>query len=126
MKRATAVGEERVIGGRTMKQVAREKEATVTPTVCGTERLKGKEAILAVLNRIDEEDGFLEQLFSNAEEAIGRHCVLTKEELDALVNGDTQKIEGWLNRLDTSKVKAWLDRLNLKLDPQLAAWLWRR
>ncbi|MBA7543546.1 hypothetical protein ES705_35877 [subsurface metagenome] len=96
------------------------------PTISGEERLKGREAILAVLNRIVEEDGFLEQLVSNAEEAVGGYCVLTKEELDALVNGDTQKIEGWLNRLDTIKVKAWLDRLNLKLDPQLAAWLWRR
>lgn len=103
-------------------QATIEKTKAITPG----ERLKGREAILAVLNRIDEEDGFLEQLASNAEEAIGRYCVLTKEELDALVNGDTQKIEGWLNRVDTSKLQARLDRLNLKLDPQLAAWLWRR
>ena len=89
------------------------------------EGLKGREAILAVLNRIAEEDGFLEQLTNNPDEAL-RGYVLTKEELDALVNADIQKIEGWLSRLDMKKVEAWLNRLNQKLDPQLAAWLWRR
>jgi len=89
------------------------------------EKLNGREAILAVLNRIVEEDGFLEQLTNNPDEALKGYCVLTKEELEALVNADIEKIEGWLNRLDTRKVKAWLSRLNQKLDPPLAAWLWR-
>jgi len=81
---------------------------------------------LAILNRIAEEDGFLEQLANNSDQALRGYCVLTKEELEALVNADIQKIEGWLNRLDTRKVEAWLSRLNQKLDPQLAAWLWRK
>lgn len=86
-------------------------------------RLKGREAILAVLNRIAEEDGFLEQLVNNPGEALKGYCVLTKEELDALVNADIQKIEGWLNRLDTRRLEVWLGRLDQKLDQQLAAWL---
>lgn len=90
------------------------------------EGLKGREAILAVLNRIAEEGGFLEELVNNPGEALSGYCVLTKEELDALVNADIEKIEGWLSRLDTRKLEAWLNRLNQKLDPQLAAWLWRR
>jgi len=90
------------------------------------EGLKGREAILAVLNRIAEEDGFLEQLANNPDEALSGYCILTKEQLDALVNADIEKIEGWLNRLDMKKVEAWLSRLNQKLDPQLAAWLAKR
>ncbi len=104
-----------------MAQATTEK-IKITPR----ERSEGRKAILAVLNRIIEEDGFLEKLINNPDKAVGRYCALTKEELDALVNGDVKKIEGWLKRIDTSKVSAWLDRLNLKLDPQLAAWLWRR
>ncbi len=90
------------------------------------EGLKGREAILAVLNRIVEEDGFLEQLTNNPDEALRGYCVLSKEELEALVNADIEKIEGWLNRLDMVKVEAWLNRLNQKLDPPLAAWLCRK
>lgn len=109
-----------------MKQAARERTATVTPTVSGEQRLEGREAILAVLNRIAEEDGFLEQLTNNPDEALGGYYVLTKEELNALVNADIEKVEASLSRLDTRKLEAWLSRLNQKLDPQLVAWLWHR
>lgn len=95
------------------------------PTISGEERLKGREAILAVLNRIVEEDGFLEQLVNNPDEAL-RGYVLTKEELNALVYADIEKIEGWLNRLDMVKVEAWLNSLNQKLDPPLLAWFCRK
>jgi len=102
------------------------RRATRKRTATGEERLKGREAISAVLNRIAEEDGFLEQLANNSDQALTGYCVLTKEELEALVNADIQKIESWLSWLDTRKVEAWLSRLNQKLDPQLAAWLWRK
>jgi len=74
------------------------------------ERLKGKEAILAVLGRAADDSKFLAQLADNPTEALTEYYTLTQEELAALASGDIKKIESWLG----------------KLDQRHATWLWCR
>lgn len=74
------------------------------------ERVKGREAVLAVLNRAAEDSEFLARLAENPDEALNEYYTLTHEEVAALVSGDIRKIEGWLG----------------KLDQHQATWLWCR
>jgi hypothetical protein len=74
------------------------------------EKVKGKEAILAVLARAADDEKFLAQLADNPTEAISLYYVLTPEEITALVTGDIKKIESWVG----------------KLDKRHATWLWSR
>ena len=74
------------------------------------EKLKGKEAILAVLARAADDSDFLARLAENPAEALTEYYTLTQEELAALASGDIEKIEGWLG----------------KLDKRQATWLWCR
>ncbi|MBA7617206.1 hypothetical protein ES703_24518 [subsurface metagenome] len=74
------------------------------------EKLKGKEAILAVLARAADDSEFLARLADNPAEALTEYYTLTQEELAALASGDIKKIEGWLG----------------KLDKRHATWLWCR
>ena len=74
------------------------------------EKLKGKEAILAVLARAADDSQFLARLANNPAEALSEYYTLTQEELAALASGDIKKIEGWLG----------------KLDKRHATWLWCR
>ena len=74
------------------------------------ERLKGKEAILAILARAADDSQFLARLADNPSEALSEYYALTQEEVAALVSGDIKKIEGWLG----------------KLDKRHATWLWCR
>jgi len=74
------------------------------------EKLKGREAILAVLARAADDSQFLAQLADNPAEALTEYYTLTQEEVAALVSGDIKKIEGWLG----------------KLDQRHATWLWCR
>lgn len=74
------------------------------------ERLKGREAILAVLARAADDSKFLAQLADNPTEALSGYYTLTQEEVAALVSGDIKKIESWLG----------------KLDQRHATWLWCR
>lgn len=74
------------------------------------EKLKGKEAILAVLVRAADDSEFLARLADNPAEALTEYYTLTQEELAALASGDIKKIEGWLG----------------KLDKRHATWLWCR
>ncbi|HEY77527.1 MAG TPA: hypothetical protein G4O09_00240 [Dehalococcoidia bacterium] len=74
------------------------------------ERLKGKEAILAVLARAADDSQFLAQLADNPTEALSGYYTLSQEELAALVSGDIKKIEEWVG----------------KLDKRHATWLWCR
>ena len=83
-----------------------EKTKAVTPE----ERLKGKEAILAVLARAADDSKFLARLADNPTEALNEYYTLTHEEMAALASGDIKKIEGWLG----------------KLDERHATWLWCR
>ena len=78
--------------------------------VTGEEKLKGREAILAVLARAADDSQFLARLADNPGEALAEYYTLTQEEVAALVSGDIKKIEGWLG----------------KLDQRHATWLWCR
>jgi len=74
------------------------------------ERLKGREAILAVLARAADDSQFLARLADNPGEVLNEYYTLTQEELAALASGDIKKIEGWVG----------------KLDQRHATWLWCR
>jgi len=74
------------------------------------ERLKGREAILAVLARAADDNQFLAQLADNPTEALSGYYTLTQEEVAALVSGDIKRIESWVG----------------KLDKRHATWLWCR
>ena len=74
------------------------------------EALKGKELVLAVLERAAAESDFLARLADNPDEALEDYYTLTPEEKAALVSGDINKIEAWAG----------------KLDDHLATWLWCR
>jgi len=89
-----------------MVQAAIEKTKTTTPG----ERLKGREAILAVLARAADDSKFLARLADNPTEALSEYYTLTPEEMAALAGGDIKKIESWLG----------------KLDQRHATWLWCR
>ncbi len=78
--------------------------------VTGEEKLKGREAILAVLARAADDSQFLARLADNPGEALSEYYTLTQEEVAALVSGDIKKIESWLG----------------KLDQRHATWLWCR
>lgn len=83
-----------------------EKTKAVTPK----KRLKGREAILAVLARAADDSKFLARLADNPTEALSEYYTLTQEELAALASGDIKKIESWVG----------------KLDQRHATWLWCR
>jgi hypothetical protein len=89
-----------------MAQATREKTETITTS----ERLEGREAILAVLARAADDSKFLAQLADNPHEALSEYYTLTSEELAALASGDIKKIERWVG----------------KLDQRHATWLWCR
>ncbi len=74
------------------------------------ERLKRKVRILAVLARAADDSQFFAQLGENPSEVLDEYYSLTQEEIEALLNGDIRKIEGWLG----------------KLDQRHATWLWAR
>jgi hypothetical protein len=74
------------------------------------ERRKGKEAILAILERAADDEEFLSRLAANPGEALAEYYTLTPEELAALASGDVRKIEEWVG----------------KLDKRHATWLWLR
>lgn len=74
------------------------------------ERLKGREAILAVLARAADDKQFLAQLADDPTEALSLYYTLAPEEITALITGDIKKIEGWVG----------------KLDKRHASWLWAR
>jgi len=74
------------------------------------EVLKGRELVLAVLERAADESAFLARLADNPSEALGEYYTLTSEEKAALASGDMKKIEAWVG----------------KLDDRLATWLWCR
>ena len=74
------------------------------------ERMKGREAILAVLARAADDSEFLAELATNPTEALKGYYTLTQEEVVALVSGDIKKIESWVG----------------KLDKRHATWLWCR
>ncbi len=73
-------------------------------------KVKGREAILAVLARAADDSEFLSRLADNPAEALSEYYTLTQEEVAALVSGDIRKIEAWLG----------------KLDQRQATWLWAR
>jgi hypothetical protein len=89
-----------------MVQATMEKTKAVT----SDERVNGREAILAVLERAADDSQFLAQLADNPHEALSGYYMLTSEELAALASGDIKKIESWVG----------------KLDQRHATWLWCR
>lgn len=91
-------------------QKTAEKPRPFAPVLSPQERVKGKEALLAILARAADDSQFLAQLAENPVKAVTPYYSLTHEELAALVSGDIRKIEGWLG----------------KLDKRHATWLWSR
>ncbi|MDO8568030.1 MAG: Os1348 family NHLP clan protein [Dehalococcoidales bacterium] len=91
-------------------QKTAEKPRMFVPIIEPWERLRGKEAILAILSRAAEDGQFMARLAENPAEALSGYYSLNPEELAALVSGDMRKIEGWLG----------------KLDKKQATWLWAR
>ena len=89
-----------------MVQVGIEERKPITRE----ERLKGREAILAVLARAANDSEFLAQLADNPTQALSGYYILTQEEVAALVSGDIKRIESWVG----------------KLDKRHATWLWCR
>ena len=85
-------------------------EAKERKSIVREERLKGREAILAVLSRAADETEFLARLAEDPAEALQEYYTLTSEEKAALASGDIKKIEAWVG----------------KLDKRLATWLWCR
>ncbi len=81
-----------------------------TKPITHEQKLKGREAILAVLARAADDSEFLAQLADNPHEALALYYTLTQEELAALASGDIKKIESWVG----------------KLDKRHATWLWCR
>lgn len=81
-----------------------------TMRIAARKKLKGREAILAVLARAADDSEFLARLAENPNEALNGYYTLTQEEMAALASGDIKKIEGWLG----------------KLDQRHATWLWCR
>jgi len=73
-------------------------------------KLRGKEAIMAVLARAADDSGFLARLAEKPGETLDECYTLTHEELAALISGDIKKIESWVG----------------KLDKRHATWLWCR
>jgi len=73
-----------------------------------TGKVKGREAILALLARIADNDRLLVDLADSPGELLAEYYTLTQEELTALISGDIKKIESWVG----------------KLDKQHANWLW--
>ena len=63
-------------------------------------------AVLAVLDRAAQDNGFLARLAENPAEAL-KDYNLTKEEKSALASGDIRKIESWLGKLD-ERLRTWL------------------
>ena len=90
-----------------MSRAPTEETEQSAPAPALEKRLKGKEAILAVLARAAEDSEFLAQLADNPDEALAEYYALTQEEIAALVSGDIKKIESWLGKLD-KKHATWL------------------
>ena len=64
------------------------------------ERLEKKKAILAALSKASE-DSLLLQTSANALDGDHQsYYTLSHDEIEALVNGDMEKIEGWVNNMD--------------------------
>ncbi|MDH5696628.1 MAG: hypothetical protein OEZ00_08550 [Dehalococcoidia bacterium] len=93
-----------------MGQATHDKTAAVTPAITSEERLKRREAILAILARAADDSQFLARLAESSSEALAEYYTLTPEEVAALVSGDIKKIESWVG----------------KLDKRHATWLWCR
>ena len=84
-----------------------EEVKVLAPDAFAEEKLRGKEAIMAVLERAAEDSQFLSQLADNPAEALSSYYTLTRDELLALVTGDIKKIESWVGKLD-KKHATWL------------------
>lgn len=74
------------------------------------ERLKGKEALLSMLEKTTEANGHKTQPAENSTEAYSPYYTLTPEEIVALVNGNIQQIENWVSKLNKDQ----------------ASWLWKK
>ena len=89
---------------------ATKKKAVEARKPTAAEVLKGRELVVAVLERAAEDSDFLARLADSPSEALAEYYTLTSEERAALASGDIKKIEDWVG----------------KLDDRLATWLWCR
>jgi len=68
-----------------------------------------RKVILAALAKATEDVPSLAGTRVASDETIDEYYTLSREEIGALVNGDIEKIEGWVSRLDKPHA-AWLLR----------------
>lgn len=95
----------RVLNRPILEQVLETREPVAPPRV-----VRGKQLLLAILQRAADESKFMARMAENPSEALDEYYTLTSEERAALISGDIKRIEGWVG----------------KLDPHLATWLWAR
>jgi sarcosine oxidase gamma subunit len=63
------------------------------------ERQEKKQAILAALAKVSDDSQLLEDNDMSAFEP-DDYYILSRDEMDALVNGDMEKLEGWVSNMD--------------------------
>jgi hypothetical protein len=73
------------------------------------EQMEKRKVILAALSRATEDAITPHSSTIEHDEVTGEYYTLTQEEMDALINGDIEKIENWVSSLNTRQA-AWLLR----------------
>jgi uncharacterized membrane-anchored protein len=76
-------------------------------------RLEKRQAILAALTRATADCSLLAGDAGDPDDEHNEYYSLTHEEIEALINGDMQKIESWVSNLDRRQA-TWLLRWLIK------------
>ena len=75
------------------------------------ERLEKRKAILAALAKASEDSQLLEESASVPDGETNDYYTLSRDEMEALVNGDMEKIESWVSNMDrnhATRLLRWL------------------
>jgi len=75
------------------------------------EKLEKRKAILNALAKATEDGPPLGEIAANTDDITNEYYTLTKEEMEALISGDMQKIENWVSSLDKRQASWLLCRL---------------
>lgn len=76
-------------------------------------RLEKRQAILAALAKATADSSSLAGNTADPDDENSEYYLLTHEEIEALINGDIEKIESWVSNLDRSHA-TWLLRWLIK------------
>ena len=90
--------------------MARKKE---NKNLSHEERQEKRQAILAALAKASEDSQSLEENTSVPDIEANDYYSLTRDEMEALINGDMEKIESWVSNLDRRHA-TWLLRWLIK------------